>query len=112
MRPIPKQLLIHQAILHRVEHEDRFGNAKLDAGQSMKHVRFEPTDKIVRTSNNAEIKLSAIMFYDCKNSKPRGLSFVVDDIIAFGNEKYKVQTCDLLEDTKPHHYELGLVGYA
>lgn len=112
MRPIPKQLLIHKAVRHKVKSEDRFGKDILDEGESLERVRLEPTNKIVRTSNNAEIKLSAILYYDCKNSKPRGLSFAIDDIIAFNGAKYKVQICDLLEDTKPHHYELGLVGYA
>lgn len=112
MKPIPKWLLIHKAVLHKVESEDRFGKTALDDGIQLDRVRFEPTDRIVRDSNKSEIKLSAILFYDCKNSKPRGTTFAVDDIITFNQKQYKVQVCDLLEDKKPHHYELGLVGHA
>lgn len=112
MRPIPKKLLIHKAVLHKVKSEDRFGKEILDEGLQLERVRFEPTNKIVYDSNKAEIRLSAIMYYDCKNSKPAGIKFAVGDIIVFGESKFKVQTCELLEDTKPHHYELGLIGHA
>lgn len=113
MRPIPKNLLIHEVMLHRSQSKDRWGKTELDRGAHLERVRLEPTSKIVRDKNNAEIRLSAIMFYDCKNSLPRDISFAEDDIIIFNRQKHKIQTVELLYDEqKLHHYELGLVKSA
>lgn len=112
MRPIPRNLLIHEAVLHKISNEDRWGNEALDQGTTLEYVRLEPTNKIVRDKNNAEVKLSALMFYDCKNSLPRGISFKEDDIITFNGQSFKVQVAEPLYDRRRlHHYELGLVGH-
>ena len=68
MRAIPKALLIHTITLHKKENEDRWGNGNLDTGITIQHVRMEPSSKIIRDKNNAEIQLSATLFYDCRNS--------------------------------------------
>ncbi len=110
MRAIPKSLLIHYATLHKKVNEDRWGKGELDAGVELTYVRMEPSGKIVRDKNNAEIQLAATLFYDCKNSSPQGIAFCEDDIIVFNGVKHRVQTVEPLYDEKRlHHYELGLV---
>lgn len=110
MRAIPKALLIHTIALHTKEHEDRWGNGNLDAGTTLSCVRMEPSSKIIRDKNNAEIQLSATLFYDCRNSCPRNMKFVKDNIVSFNGEKYRIETIEPLYDRKRlHHYEMGLV---
>lgn len=71
---------------------------------------MEPSGKIVRDKNNAEIQLAATLFYDCKNSKPNGMSFAEDDVIIFNGENYQIKTVDpLYDERKLHHFELGLI---
>lgn len=114
MRPIPKSLLIHEVMLHKqLDGGDRWGEKELDSGEKLSCVRMEPSSKIVRDKNNAEIQLVATMFYDCKNSKPRGVTFAADDVIVFNGEKHKIQVVEPLYDgRKLHHYELGLIKHA
>lgn len=113
MRVIPKKLLIHDATLHRVSENDRWGKAQMDEGTHLTSIRMEPSSSIVRDKNNAEIQLAATLFFDCRNSRPRGMEFSVDDIIVFNGQKHQVKLVEPLYDRKRlHHYELGLIAYA
>lgn len=113
MRPIPRSLLIHTVMLHRVANKDRWGKGELNDGTELQYVRMEPSSRIVRDKNNAEIQLAATLFYDCKNSRPKDVAFVVDDIIIFNGHKHRVQMIEPLYDGKClHHYEIGLVKHA
>ena len=113
MRPIPKTLLIHTVTLCKKGEEDRWGKDNPDYGTELTYVRMEPSGRIVRDKNNAEIQLAALLFYDCKNSSPRDVEFCVDDIIVFNGMKHKVETVDPLYDNRGlHHYELGLIKSA
>lgn len=114
MKPIPKSLLPHEAVLHKkINSGGRFEEDSLDPGIRLIYVRMEPSNKIVRDKNGAEIQLAATLFYDCKNSDPKNVSFKVDDVISFNGQKHRVQVVEPLYDNrKLHHYELGLVAYA
>lgn len=110
IKAIPKKLLIHKVTHSQNANKDRWGKSETVNEQTLERVRMEPSSKIIRDKNNAEIQLAAIMFYDCRNSTPRGVIFAVDDIISFNGEKHRVQTVEPLYDGKKlHHYELGLV---
>lgn len=110
MRPIPKSLLIHTAMLHKRVNEDKWGKGELDEGINLTHVRIEPSGKIVRDKNNAETQLAATLFYDCKNSRPQDVEFEMDDIIIFNGAKHQVMLIEPLYDNKRlHHYEVGLI---
>ena len=110
---IPASLLIHAVTLYKIKEKDRWGKAELDTGTELQRVRMEPSSRIVRDKNNAEIQLTATLFYDCRNSRPRNVTFEVDDIISFNGQKHRVQTIEPMYDGKRlHHYEIGLVKYA
>lgn len=112
MRPIPKRLLIHQAILHKETVQDRWGKGQLDAGVKLEFVRMEPSRQLIRDKNNAEVQLAATLFYDCLNSRPRDIGFQEDDIIIFNGQRHQVRSVEPLYDERHlHHYELGLVKY-
>lgn len=114
MRAIPKELLIHEVMYHKqIAGEDFYDEESLNAGTMLTYVRMEPSNKIIRDKNNAEIQLVATMFYDCKNSRPKGIPFAVDDVVIFNGMKHKVQIVEPLYDKKKlHHYELGLIKHA
>lgn len=114
MRPIPKSLLPHTVMLHKKKNSGGFYEEdSLDHGLKISYVRIEPSSKIVRDKNKAEIQLAATLFYDCKNSLPRSTAFHVDDIVIFNGQKFIIQIVEPLYDrNKMHHYELGLVSHA
>lgn len=113
IRPIPKKLLIHTVALQRETSEDVWGKETLGQETKLKYVRVEPSSRIVRNKNGAEVQLAATLFYDCRNSRPSGITFQEDDIILFNGQKHKVQTIEPLYDEKKlHHYEMGLIKHA
>ena len=112
IRPIPKKLLIHNVILAKSD-SDRWGEETIKDEQELTFVRMEPSSKVVRDKNNAEVQLEATLFYDCHNSRPRGVQFKEDDIIIFNGQKHSVQTIEPLYAGKHlHHIEMGLIKHA
>lgn len=111
MKSIPKSLLIHNVNMYKDEDKDKWGKAEEKLNTVViSFVRFEPSSKIVRTVNNAEIQLSATLIYDCRNSYPKNIQFELDDIITFNGEKHRIQLIEPLYDgNKLHHIEIGLV---
>lgn len=110
MKAIPKSLLIHTVKIYKNENKDRWGKGKENLESEISFVRFEPSSKIVRTVNNAEIQLSATLIYDCRNSRPKNIQFALDDIITFNGEKHRIQLIEPLYDgNNLHHIEVGLV---
>lgn len=105
-------MLIH-TVTHRKTDSDRWGEETLKEEQEIIHVRVEPSGKVVRDKNNAEVQLSATLFYDCRNSCPKGVEFVEDDIIIFNGQKHSIQTIEPLYDgERLHHIEMGLIKHA
>ena len=99
--------------MYRVTLEDKWGNETLDEGTELRFVRMEPSSKIARDKNSAEVQLAATLIYDCRNSRPAGMEFREDDILLCLGQMYRVQTVELFHDeSKLHHYEMGLVRYA
>ena len=85
----------------------------MNEGTELTHVRLEPSSKIVRDKNNAEIQLAATLFFDCKYSCPTEMEIQLDDIVVFNGQKLRVQLVEpLYAEKKLHHYEIGLVKYA
>ncbi len=113
MRPIPKALLIHAVDLQDVAEKDAWGKAVLSEPVALSYVRLEPSTKYVKDKDHNEIQLAAVLFYDCRNSRPRGQEFHDGQILSFNGEKYRVQLVEPLYDGRRlHHYELGLVRNA
>lgn len=113
MKPIPKSMLIHEVMHHKkVSGSSFYDEVSLDKGTLLKRVRIEPSFRIIRDKNNAEVQLAAALFYDCRNSQPRDLVFAVDDVIIFNGTQHQVKTVEPLYDGRRlHHYELGMVRY-
>ncbi len=112
IRPIPKNLLIHSVKLEK-RIKDEWGNTTVQEETTMKHVRMEPSNKIIRDKNNAEIKLNATLFIDVVHSKiGKEVEIEIDDLISFNGDQYRVQEVErLYDERKLHHCEIGLVRY-
>ena len=73
MRPIPRSLLIHSAKLYEAR-ENSWQEQELVELAELTHIRVEPASKMIITSDNRSVTLSATLFYDCRNSA-RGVEF-------------------------------------
>lgn len=113
MKPIPKALLIHTVGLQEVTGKDEWGRETLSDPVKLRHVRMEASTKYVKTKDDREIQLAALMFFDCHNSRPWGQRFHDGEVLTFNDEKYQIQLVEpLYDDHRLHHYELGLIRYA
>lgn len=107
MRPIPRSLLIHSAVLYE-ERENSWQERELVELARLTHIRVEPASKMTITSDNRSVTLSATLFYDCRNSAPE-VEFKPGYIVEFGGRKYRVETVEVFYDRqKLHHLEVGL----
>lgn len=109
MRPIPVSLLIHSAALYDVEKDDyRQETDTLRA--RLDRVRVDPSVEIVKDRNGEDVQCSALLFYDERNSLPRGLRFSTGQAVVFDGQRYRVQDVQMLYDERAlHHQEVALI---
>lgn len=119
--PIPKRLFVHSAELVTKYSADKWGNATASDTVKMEHIRIDPSSKVVTDSTGTNIQLSAVLFYDCRNSSPAVTFALKGDAIGekavdiqqviFGGRTFTVQIIEPLyaDSNKIHHYEVGLI---
>ena len=113
MKPIPKSLLIHKVQIQTVTGKDEWGSETFSDPVPVRYVRLEPSTKYVKDKQNEEIQLAAVLFYDCHNSRPRGMAFHDGQMVVFHGEMYRIQLVEPLYDgRKLHHFEVGLIRNA
>ena len=109
MLAIPKNLLIHSAVLQSVT-EDKWQSETTENIAELKKVRIDPSSKLVTSKDNRQVNLSAVLFFDLRNSRPMNILFEHGQKILFGGNIYTIETIEkLYDDKKLHHYELGLI---
>ena len=109
MLPIPKNLLIHSAMLRTVS-EDKWQSETVQTTAELTKIRVEPSSKLVTAKDNRQVSLSAVLFFDCKNSRPCDVNFKHGQKIVFQGTEYTIETIEKLYDnSRLHHYELGLI---
>lgn len=110
MKPIPEKLLIHKAELKEISTDNAWQEEQLNDIATLEKIRIEPISKLVTAKDNRQITLSAVLFYDCKNSIPKGVNFQHGQRIFWNGMEYAIETIEPLYDGKKlHHYELGLI---
>lgn len=120
MRPIPKKMLIHHAVLVTEYAPDLWGKASEAEACPLDRIRIESSHRNVTTKEQQQITLSAVLFFDCINSAcpvpfllegdTYGGKTVKNQFVEWNSRKYAIQAIDLLyDDKKLHHYEVGLV---
>lgn len=108
MKPIPRRLLPHSATLKTPGATDAWQQPTY-AQRSLLHVRLEPSDKITVSNDNTQRQLVCTMFFDCRNSAPKGTEFSVGQKVVWNNREMTVVTADRLYDgQRLHHWEVGL----
>ncbi|MGN1108192.1 MAG: putative minor capsid protein [Oscillospiraceae bacterium] len=107
MKPIPKRLLIHSAVLYEVA-ENSWQETEKKELAKLSRVRIEPSSKMIISSNNRSVTLSATLFYDCRNSLPT-IEFKPGYLVEFEGNTYRVEQVEVFYDQqKLHHLEVGL----
>lgn len=113
LKPIPRKVLIHSAVYTKVTSKDKWG-AVVEAEEtpapiSLTFVRIEPSSAIKLSKDNKEMQLKSILFYDCVNSLPTGVSFELEDTITFSGTDYIIASIDPISALSGiHHYEIGI----
>lgn len=109
MMPIPKRLLIHNALLKISNDIDVWQNATC-TDIPLSFVRVEPCNKVVISKDNTQRQLTGTLIYDCKYSQPQGTVFEPQQKIVHCNTEYTIETVEHQYDaSKLHHIELGLI---
>lgn len=117
-RPIPAQILRSTAVVSVCSGIDLYQNQTYTT-YTVEHVHLQPTERIVKTTNNTDQQLSSMLFVDVRHSKPaldwRGLLQTAHDNggdmrVTVRGVTYTVAACDGLRDDTDnlHHWEIGL----
>ena len=110
VKPIPKALLIHSAVLKKTSSMSLFGE-KTFSQTALAHIRIELTHRLVLTDGDTVQKNAGVMYFDMKNSTPSDTVINVGDYIAFGGNDYLVETVRrVLADGKIHHIKATLLS--
>ena len=110
MRPIPRACLIHAATLARAT-VDQDGNETLTPLASLTRVRVEPNAAETFVKNEAQLRQTATLLYDVRNSLPKGTAFATGQYVLFEGRRYRVESItELYDGRRLHHLELGLSG--
>lgn len=107
-RPIPLSMLCHKATLLIPDDSDD----ALDRGFSereLSHVRIQLCDKVRLSDGNTVSNSAAVLYYDCRSSKPQGLELSTDMQLRFAGRTYRIaQAEQVLEKSRPHHWKAVL----
>ena len=108
MRPIPLKLLSHSATLLQAA-TDALGHETLTTITTLTHIRVEAMPTQTLTRQDTQAGLSAVLLYDCRNSRPRGVLFTPGQYVLYKATRYRVQAVEELPDSyRAHHVELTL----
>ncbi len=108
MRPIPKTLLIHEAIRKIPNSENEWGEKSCSL-ENLSRVRIEPCSQKDFATSKSSYEHTGIMFYDVVNSAGAGIEFLVGQEIVFGDITYKINSVrKMFDGLRLHHYEIEL----
>lgn len=108
MKPIPRSLLIHSAVLYEVTENAWQSETRTELAQ-LRHVRIEPSSRLTVSKDDRSVEISATLFYDCRCSRPRAVEFREGQRLSFGGQLYRVESIELIYDNRRlHHLEIGL----
>ena len=110
MGAIPKKVLIHTATLKGEVVKDVWGNIISSNDISLTNIRIDATNKLVQTTDNQERQLTAVIFYDCTNSRPKDVVFLKDQPIYFNDSEHRINAIlPVYDGKKLHHYEVEVI---
>lgn len=119
LKPIPARILRSTALVKVCTGTDLYQNQTYTE-YTVQRVHVQPTEKIIKTTNNTDQQLTSILFVDVRHSAPaldwHALFQSAHDhggdvrVVIRGIE-YTVASVDGLRDDtdRLHHWEIGLV---
>lgn len=118
-RPIPGCILRSTALVEVCTGVDLYQNQTYTE-YTVSRVHVQPTEKIIKSTDNTDLQLSAVLFVDARRSTPalnwRELLQQAHDIggdmrVTIRGVRYTVVACDGLRDGTDHlhHWEIALV---
>ncbi|WP_418290622.1 putative minor capsid protein [Massilicoli timonensis] len=120
LRPIPRRILSDNAILKIPTSIDIYQNPIYET-YNMNNIHVQNTNQVIKNTENTEVVLRAVLFFDCRLSSPIGLDIwslerdankvSASMKVEYAGDTYTVESVDLVPDDcgNPHHYELGMV---
>lgn len=119
LRPIPIRILTNSAVLQVPQTVDRYGET-VYTDYNLAKVHIQPTHEVRKSTQDKEVTLNAILFYDARISVPTldwgQLQTDADALnaqmkVVYGGLVYTVQGVDLVPDDTGvlHHVEVALV---
>jgi hypothetical protein len=110
MRPIPHAMLIHAATLATAE-TDAYQTETLTTVAELSRVRVEPDETELTATDDTQVEKTALLLYDVRNSRPRGVAFAAGQRVVFEGVRYRVEGVEPLYDGRRlHHVEVTLRG--
>lgn len=118
LRPIPARILRSTATVKVCNGTDIYQNQTYTE-YTVNKVHLQPTEKIIKTTDNTDRQLSSVLFVDVRHSSPT-LDYAAllkqahdlggDVYVTVRGVEYTLMTADGLRDDtdRLHHWELGL----
>lgn len=109
MKPIPKNLLIHSACAIELSEREGWNESTEKNRTELSRLRIEPSSTLRISKSNQQVQLAAVLFYDCRNSRPKDFDFSCVDKIELEGEQYNIVSIQKQYDDKGlHHFEVEL----
>lgn len=110
MRPIPKKYLCHTATVIDPDITNGWDFLSPSDTEMLTKIRIEPSSARILGKDNTEIKLAGVLFYDCRNSRPKNFNFAEGQRVFYGGEFFTVVSIEpLFSGRRLHHYEIGMI---
>jgi len=107
VRPIPKNLLIHEVEYREYIQDDRWGDRFGDP-VTLRYVRVEPASDLRRDATKESMPSETVLFIDRVHSSPF-IEPKEKSKITFRGREYEVHQVKALYAFGLHHYEVVLV---
>ena len=109
IKPIPRRMLPDSVVYKPLLENGRNGSVWGDEVM-LKFVCVDYNTKYAIKGDNQGVAYKAMLFYDCRNSRPIGIAFREKDKIIHNGKEMTVESVSIPNSgDRIHHYELGLV---
>lgn len=109
IKPIPKPLLIDQAVYQVVTGKDSWGKEEV-VETPLTSVLVQPKHAVIRGHQSESESHVLLLFFDAVNSSPTGHVFNLDGRVVYDGRVYRVVDITVAKALSgtPHHYEVEL----
>ena len=110
MRPIPRAMLTHSAMLMQPA-GDGYQSELLAPVAALTRVHLAASTAEELTREDTRTARTALLLYDARHSRPKEVAFAVGQRVLFEGVCYRVEAVEpLLDGVRLHHTEVSLRG--